>query len=241
MAITKLSPTLEDYLEAIYRISSVNTVARSMDIADRLKVKRSSVTVALYSLAEKGLINYQARSFITLTERGMQVARCVDKRHHVLLDFMTTVLGLPMDEADKAACSMEHGLSSDACRKMTAFMQAFKQESECATLLKKSLEKTASRIDCSKDCGYSRKSGRDDEEELLNLNFIAPGKRGVIADIRGSGTLKKRLLEMGVVRGQTVSVVRAAPLDDPIEIKVRNAHLSLRREEASMILVKNVS
>jgi DtxR family Mn-dependent transcriptional regulator len=79
MAITKLSPTLEDYLEAIYRISSVNTVARSMDIADRLKVKRSSVTVALYSLAEKGLINYQARSFITLTERGMQVARCVDK------------------------------------------------------------------------------------------------------------------------------------------------------------------
>jgi DtxR family Mn-dependent transcriptional regulator len=55
-----LTSTLEDYLEAIYQISNVNKVARSMDIAEHLKVKRSSVTVALQSLAEKGLINYHA-------------------------------------------------------------------------------------------------------------------------------------------------------------------------------------
>ena len=66
-----LSPTLEDYLEAIYQISLFNKVARSMEIADKLNVKRSSVTVALRSLADKGLINYQARSYVTLTDNGL--------------------------------------------------------------------------------------------------------------------------------------------------------------------------
>lgn len=244
MAVQILSHTLEDYLEAIYQISSIHKVARSMDIADRLKVKRSSVTVALRSLAEKGYINYHARSFVTLTEKGLGTARCVDKRHHVLYDFFTSVLRLPADEADKAACSMEHGMSAEVCRRMIALLLAMEQDKESADKISKFLECSAAEIDCSKDCGYLPPSMAGEPGagvELLNLNFLPPGSKGIIAEIRGSGALKKRLLEMGVIRDQAVAVVRAAPLDDPIEIKVRNAHLSLRREEASMILVKNVS
>lgn len=240
MSSLALTPTLEDYLEAIFQIASMHKVARSMEIADRLKVKRSSVTIALRSLADKGLINYQARSYVTLTEKGMNTARCVDRRHHILLDLFTTVLGLTHDEADKAACSMEHGMSSDVCRRMTAFMMAVKQDPQCASKIKSNLDSCASKIDCENDCGYTPydPNKSEQEDELLNLNFLEPGDKGTIAKVMGSGTLKKRLLEIGIIRGQIISVVRAAPLDDPIEVKIKNIHLSLRREEASMILVK---
>ncbi len=239
MSINILSPTLEDYLEAIFQISAMNKVARSMEIADKLNVKRSSVTVALRSLAEKGLINYEARSFVTLTEEGLGTARCIDRRHHVLKEFFTGILGLSEEDADKTACSMEHGMSSEVCRKMGALMDAMQKECSASAIIRETMEECASRINCSSDCAYSSKKTRDSdtEDKKENLNDLSPGDRGIVTEVKGSGSLKKRLLDMGIVRNQAIHVVRAAPLDDPIEVVVRNTHLSLRREEASMIYV----
>ena len=75
MATTQsLSSNMEDYLEAIYHISSEKQAARAKDISDRLKVNKSSVTGALRSLSEKGLVNYAPYDIITLTAVGEQVA-----------------------------------------------------------------------------------------------------------------------------------------------------------------------
>lgn len=225
--MSSLSPTLEDYLEAILNISSMNKVARSMEIADKLNVKRSSVTVALRSLAQKGLINYKARSFITLTDRGYATAKCIARRHHLLFEFFTDILGLSQEEADKTACSMEHGMSQEVCRKMTALLKVMK-ENRCDTeKFRNTLEKEAADIDCTSE--YPRET---------DLNSLLPGDKGTVTQVRGSESVRKRLFDMGVIRGQSVSVIKAAPFDDPIEIKVRNTHLSLRREEAKMIGVK---
>ena len=65
--IPLLSSNMEDYLEAIYHISSKKQAARAKDISDRLKVNKSSVTGALRSLSEKGLVNYAPYDLITLT------------------------------------------------------------------------------------------------------------------------------------------------------------------------------
>ena len=243
MPAIALSPTLEDYLEAIFHIASRNKVARSMEIADRLKVKRSSVTVALRSLAEKGLINYQVRSYVTLTSRGLATARCVDKRHHILLDLFENVLGLDPTESDTAACSMEHGMSEQVCKKLTALLLALGNDPVSAQRLRSSIETAARSIDCQSDCGYNPSSlppPSVGEEELYNLNFMQPPQKGKIARILGTGVLKKRLQDMGLIRGEEISIIRAAPLDDPIEVKVRNCHLSLRRSEAALILVDGI-
>ena len=53
--------------------------------------------------------------------------------------------------------------------------------------------------------------------------------------VRGSGAATRRLMEMGVVPGAPVCVVRSAPLGDPLEVRVRNYHLALRRSEAQTI------
>ena len=240
MKQSRLSPTLEDYLEAIFQIVSTNLVARSMEIADRLNVKRSSVTVALRALAEKGLINYQARSYVTLTDRGFNIARCVDRRHHILYEMFSDVLGLPEAIADQAACSMEHGMSSEVCKKMTAFLMAIKQDTAHASPIMELTRKLAEKIDCTSDCGYapSRVAATSSEKDVATLNLLDPGNSGTVIQINGTGTLKKRLQELGITRGERITVVRIAPLDDPIEVKVKNFRLSLRREEADMILIQ---
>jgi len=244
MNSASLSPTLEDYLEAIYQISLFNKVARSMEIADKLNVKRSSVTVALRSLADKGLINYQARSYVTLTDNGLNAARCVDKKHRILSDLFVKLLSMSEGDADKAACGMEHGMTSEVCKKMSALMNALNKDHSLAEKIIASISQAEKEADCKSDCGCTKPSVGSDQLEiqqdptLYDLNALKPGERGIIERIIGSGALKKRLREMGVTHGQEVLVERAAPLDDPIEVRIRNFHLSLRRDEASLIIVK---
>ena len=71
---------------------------------------------------------------------------------------------------------------------------------------------------------------------MTTLGELRPGERGVVLRWIG-GAPPTRLLEMGVLAGTEVEVVRRAPLGDPIEIKLRGYHLSVRREEAEQIEV----
>jgi DtxR family Mn-dependent transcriptional regulator len=113
-----LSESLEDYLEAIYHIVSQKQAARATDISRRMKVKASSVTGALRSLADKGLINYAPYDIVTLTPEGSAAARRVAHGHEVLRDFFTLVLAVDDDRADRAACGMEHHVGRDVLRRL---------------------------------------------------------------------------------------------------------------------------
>jgi len=70
------------------------------------------------------------------------------------------------------------------------------------------------------------------------LSTLPPGGRGRVAEIRVPAADKPRLMEMGLLVGTPVEVVRFAPLGDPVEIKVRGYHLTIRRHEAEQILVR---
>lgn len=70
-----------------------------------------------------------------------------------------------------------------------------------------------------------------------SLAQISPGGGGRVVRISGDPDFRQRLLELGVVPGSEVRVVRSAPLGDPLEIDVRGYRLSLRRAEASTVSV----
>mgnify|MGYP003347886651 FL=1 len=75
--------------------------------------------------------------------------------------------------------------------------------------------------------------------DCTTLNLLLPGEGGIIENIAASTpALRRRLLEMGLTRGTAVELIRVAPMGDPIEISVRGYRLSLRREEASSILIR---
>ncbi|MBI1881405.1 MAG: ferrous iron transport protein A [Chloroflexi bacterium] len=74
--------------------------------------------------------------------------------------------------------------------------------------------------------------------QIVPLSTLVPGQQGAIVRVGGHPYLRRRLLEMGLVRGETISVERVAPLGDPIEFMVKGYHLSLRRSDAANIEVQ---
>jgi len=72
----------------------------------------------------------------------------------------------------------------------------------------------------------------------MNLAMLQPGQRGMITTIGAIGPMKRRLMDMGVLKGVEVKVEKVAPLGDPIEIIVKNYRLSLRKSEAAGIGVE---
>lgn len=71
----------------------------------------------------------------------------------------------------------------------------------------------------------------------LPLSSLAPGTAAKVTEIKVASASRPRLMEMGLLVGTSVELVRFAPLGDPVEIKVRGYHLTLRRHEADQILV----
>jgi Fe2+ transport system protein A len=70
------------------------------------------------------------------------------------------------------------------------------------------------------------------------LDYLGPGEMGVVTKVQGNGAIKRRIVDMGLVSGTTVKVQKLAPLGDPMEIKVKNFNLSLRKTEAAMIEIE---
>ena len=70
---------------------------------------------------------------------------------------------------------------------------------------------------------------------MKTLDQLDPGGTAVVESIAGSPALQQRLMEFGVMEGETVEVLTKAPLGDPIEIQVGGTRLSLRKAEAAAI------
>jgi Fe2+ transport system protein FeoA len=75
----------------------------------------------------------------------------------------------------------------------------------------------------------------------MRLSELKQGQSAMIARVGGDGLLRRRILEMGIVKGAEVHVEKYAPLKDPLELIVKGYHVSLRVEEAAQIDVENIS
>lgn len=125
-----ITASMEDYVEAIFVILSEKQAVRAKDIADRMEVKRPSVTTALQSLVRQGLVNHSPYDVITLTEKGRTVAREVVRRHQALKEFLVGILGVADAEADRMACGLEHAVSRDVINRIAAFTEHMKTSPE---------------------------------------------------------------------------------------------------------------
>ena len=75
---------------------------------------------------------------------------------------------------------------------------------------------------------------------VSTLRDMKPGQKGKVLKVKTKGETNRRIVEMGVTTGSLVEVERIAPLGDPIEIKVKGYHLSLRKDEAASIEVEKI-
>src|SRR5690554_7601429 len=75
----------------------------------------------------------------------------------------------------------------------------------------------------------------------MTLADLTNGQEAIIIKVKGHGAFRRRILEMGFIKGKKVTVIKNAPLKDPIEYELLNYQVSLRRSEARLIEVVSVS
>ena len=103
----------ENYLETILILSKKLPVVRSVDIANELGFKKSSVSIAMKNLREKNHITVTAAGFIYLTDSGKEIAEMIYERHELLTDFLVK-LGVNPEVAAEDACRIEHVISAES-------------------------------------------------------------------------------------------------------------------------------
>lgn len=108
-----INESAENYLETILILSKQKPVVRSVDIADELGFKKSSVSVAMKNLRNKEHITVTKEGFIYLTESGKEIAEMIYERHELLSNWLVK-LGVDKEIAAEDACRIEHVISKES-------------------------------------------------------------------------------------------------------------------------------
>lgn len=131
-----ITKSLEDYIEYIYTSLSNGKELKAIDIAKKFNISRASVSEALIRLCELGLVIYEGRKGIIVTEKGEIEAKRVIKKHQILLDFFNKALNIEFEKASDNACKIEHVIDDD----VVSILEKFNQFSDKNNLKKDFVE-----------------------------------------------------------------------------------------------------
>jgi DtxR family Mn-dependent transcriptional regulator len=119
----KLTPSMEDYLKTIHSLKNEREYVRVKDIANKMDITMPSVSSALKNLEKQKLVRHSRYDSVGLTDRGMKVAEDICSRHRVIKDFLSQVLGLKAEIAEKDACGIEHAISPETLQSLVRFLE----------------------------------------------------------------------------------------------------------------------
>lgn len=137
--MSKLSASLEDYLEIICNLLKSGDNVKAVEVAKKLNISRASVSEALAKLADKNLIVYESHKGITITEEGLKKAQTVILKHNTLTSFFEKTLGLDKETAEDNACKIEHVISEDVFERIMKFEKYCEENKEFINNFKEGL------------------------------------------------------------------------------------------------------
>jgi len=234
-----LTPALEDYLETIYRLVGQSGFARVKDIAGARDVRPASVSPALKRLDDMGLVQYERREYVGLTPAGEEAARKIYARHQVLSRFLSTVLDLPREVAERDACAAEHSLSPETLDRIVRLFEYLEVCPQSTDMLDRFhhcslVQPEAS--PCSHPCpAMSRQQMRS---KTISINDLLPGQRGRVLQIECQGAERQHLLDMGILPDAQVELTRREPESGSVLIKLQGYELALSMDEAASVMVE---
>jgi len=231
----------QDYLKAIYGLSKNGDLISTTQISQKLNVAPASVTEMLKKLSEEDYVKYSPYHGSTLTEKGLQEAKRITRKHRLLETFLSEVLHIRKDKVHTEACKMEHTLSDEAEESLCRLLKhpdicsddgktipacdlPFTTCEECIKLHNQGLEEVGKR-----------------KENLFALSELKEGQLGKIQFISGGHNVLQRLLDMGLTPSTKITLIKAAPFDGPIEVLVRGSKLAIGRGIASKVFVEPAS
>lgn len=215
----KISPAIEEFLEAIYKLQKENGSAKTTKLAKSLNVALGTVTNTIEKLERLNLIIHTAYKGIKLTKKGEAIALSVIRRHRLSERLLTDFLCLEWDEVHEKACLIEHGISD-----------------EVASLIEKKLNYPKT---CPHGNPIPTQDGQiEEEKELTLLTELKPQEKFTIVKItEEKGDLLKHLKKHHLIPGASAEVKF---LNDLILINVNGETCCLTRQIASKIWVKKL-
>ena len=118
----KSNESSEDYLETILILSHKLPVVRSVDIANEMGFRKSSVSIAMKNLRERGHITVTDAGYIYLTESGKKIADTIYERHEFLTNMLTS-WGVDRNTSETDACRIEHVISAESFKALKEHFQ----------------------------------------------------------------------------------------------------------------------
>lgn len=211
------SQSVEEYIEAIYRLGGESGTVSTGDLAASLGVAAPSVTTMLKRLVRDGLVEHTPYYGIKLTDTGRQMAASLIRSHRLSERLLTDFVGLPWDEVHEVACRLEHVITGDLADKV---YQALGEPQTCP---------------------HGNPIAEDIHGELLKLSEAEPGRTVVIVKIsKEDPTLLKYLEEHGIKPLSCVRVISRSPMGDVVSVQTEKGVCAFGPDTASCVWVKQI-
>lgn len=217
---THFAESTEEYLEAVYRLEREGPGVTTSRLASELGVAPASVSGRLKKLAADGYLEHRARGEARLTEKGLNVAVRVIRRHRLAERLLTDVLGMGWDELHSDACMLEHAISDTV-------------EAHLVRVLGDP-----------KTCPHGHPIPPKDLSDPPHIGVpLAQLNAGTDAVVHGVSDevpeILRYLADIGLRPGARVNVGKKAPLGGPVTVRVNGKQHAISLELARMVIVTN--
>jgi DtxR family transcriptional regulator, Mn-dependent transcriptional regulator len=215
---THFDEATEEYLEGVYRLEREGPGVTTSALASELGVSPASVSGMLKKLANEGYIEHRARGDAKLTQKGLEIAVRVMRRHRLAERLLTDVLGMPWEDVHSEACRLEHAISSRVEERLVAVLND------------------------PKTCPHGLPIPSLDLSEPERIGVpLAQIEVGSHAEIHGVTEEVPEILrylgEIGMRPGVGVEIIEKAPLGGPLTVSIGTERHAISLELARMITV----
>jgi DtxR family Mn-dependent transcriptional regulator len=233
----KLSANIEEYLESIYKISQSEESVKTSRISKDLGITAASVSEMLKRLDKMGYVEYSQYKGVKLTGKGLKIAKNITRKHRLLERFLHDILKLKDHFLHDQACEMEHTLSDDAER---ALCQVLEHPDKCPgdSVIPACDLKFTTCEECMQRQEEEVNEVGKRHENLIPIMELEKQQKGKVSFIRGDYKVIRRLLDMGITIGASISVIKIAPLNGPVEVAIRGSKLAIGRDIACNVFVE---
>jgi DtxR family Mn-dependent transcriptional regulator len=218
---TRSMESPEMYLKSMYQLGACDSPVPISTLADHLGISPVSATEMIHRMVERRLVEHVPYKGVFLTQRGLEKALAVLRRHRIWERFLTDRLGLPWEKVHDAACQLEHSVGSEVTEPLAADL------GDPST--------------CPHGNPIPSPKGEMPSEMRTGLHELSPGQRAIVDVIQPEKSeILEYLASRGMVPGVVLELIEVGPLDGPRIVSIDGKQFAIGKDLAECILVRAI-
>jgi DtxR family Mn-dependent transcriptional regulator len=211
----------EMYLKSMYQLGASDSPVPISTLADHLGISPVSATEMIHRMVERQLVEHVPYKGVFLTQRGMEQALAVIRRHRIWERFLTDRLGLPWEKVHDVACQLEHSVGSEVTEPLAADL------GDPST--------------CPNGNPIPSAEGEMPSETRTGLHELTPGQHAIVDVIQPEKSeILEYLASRGMVPGVVLELIEVGPLDGPRIVSIDDRKFAIGKALAECILVRAI-